>query len=84
MTHILIPIADIEAKIKQLRPQPIEASQAIANSLENMLKTFKQISLDEKDIIEKAQTHTDFYNHRKPEITNAMGESYQQALKDLL
>jgi len=96
MTHILIPIKDIESRITKLIGNKEKEAKYVweddeylreqypeAYELKQLLIRNKQISLNEEDIIQKAQTYTDKFNHRKPEITNAMGEAFIQALKDL-
>lgn len=99
-THILIPIKDIEDGIKILRRQTTYEAQAIANSYESILKNYKQISLDEKDIeinqtiksvwVSQVSMTFDQYipKGRLKVFEESLGRifdsAYKQALKDLL
>ena len=85
-THILIPIAYMEAAINAKKAEIIH-SEALKDSiragienyelkiLEDLLNTSKQISLDEKDIEEKGNLLGGQFSYK---------EGYKQSLKDLL
>ena len=82
MTHVLIPIKDIEERIKlrkELEPQD-DRSQGIVDGeigvLTELLTFYKQISLDEKDIEEKA--------NQIASRSTPFHDGYKQALKDLI
>lgn len=96
-TYILIPIKDIEAEIKHNREylNSLKRNERDNSSdmleqktefLEELLER-KQISLDEKDIEEKANLLYTKQSENPPycEIKNIRAiEGYKQALKDLL
>ncbi len=89
MTHILIPIEDIEETIKitMLALQETPSNQVLNNGLNFwtfILSKYKQISLDEKDIIDASKIAAIDYNkfengHELDKFTIG----YTQALKDL-
>lgn len=114
MTHLLIPITDIEAKISTLREQLAKANEEF-DSLEyawdgeqrrtelsedingytvgiiicQQILAGKQISLDEKDIEEKAQNAIDILPEPNDgselcAYFDGVRIGYKQALKDLL
>lgn len=76
-THIIIPIKDIEKiyKIKDTFKRAVEFNK--------ILQGAKQISLDEKDILTKADSYT---RNKFGEVDDLwdVAEAYKQALKDLL
>jgi len=77
-THILIPIKDIEKECK------LSFLVEKSDFLKEFTSNYKQISLNEKDIEEKAKLHA-----RKQIIfpathEEAMEYSYKKALKDFL
>jgi len=86
MTHIIIPIKDIEELIKQVKKVPKYADdyeEGVAygkkDVLEDILTQCKQISLDEKDIEEKVKEATN-----KHDLNGWEQIGYRKALKDLL
>ncbi|HEY9485220.1 MAG TPA: hypothetical protein VIQ04_01135 [Nitrososphaeraceae archaeon] len=94
-THIIIPIKDIESEIEILKLEQ-EGSPTMSRlskivSLTDILMKGKQISLDEKDIEEKATKAIEDKTKRIPVPTSIWmaeirqyEECYKQALKDLL
>ena len=80
MTHILIPIANMEQRIKNLRQASVPEYRAIANSYELLMMESKQISLDEEDIDKLAYI---VYPNDGDSFNTLKEEGYKQALKDL-
>lgn len=82
-THILIPIKDWE----EIQNSEGYVSEDARNSdLITLVSQSKQISLDEKDIEERAKKYADNGNWEMGEDSNFINrkEAYKQALKDLL
>ncbi len=91
-THILILIKDIEELIKQVKKVPKYADdyeEGVAygkkDILEDILTQGKQISLNEKEIGEKAVTQSLKFASTAPE-DYSLGyiDGYKQLIKDLL
>ena len=92
-THLIIPIKDIESFIAKKDALAKSADDfnvkteiyATITGMEQTLKLGKQISLDEKDIEEKAEKYgrgNDWPDDRS--IYSELKQGYKQALKDLL
>lgn len=79
MTHILIKIEDIKDRINNIHTSGDEYDKGAIDVMNSFLKTGKQISLDEKDIEEKAIKNSRGYDAQSVAIN-----CYKQALKDLL
>ena len=82
-THILIPIKDWE----EIQNSEGYVSEDARNSdLITLVSQSKQISLDEKDIEERAKKYADNGNWEMGDDSNFINrkEAYKQALKDLL
>ncbi len=82
-THILIPIKDIEELLAHARANVKEFGQdwlRAADAYSFIKVSGKQISLDEKDIEEKATEYAFGVNSKNSSMVGA----YKQALKDLL
>jgi len=83
-THIIIPIADIEENIKftMLALKHAPENQTLNDGLNfwtGILTKYKQISLDEKDIEEKAKAaFDDSYALKETRV-----QAYKQALNEL-
>jgi len=88
MTHLLIPIKDIEKQIAELRTRHNTYARKKADSLERLIKTSKQISLNEEDIEEKINLlYPEPHANDSIQIVykwSGKKEGYKQALKDLL
>jgi len=80
-THIIIPIKDIRDRIKKLSEYPMTNQEAIYE-LEQIL-IYKQISLDEKDIEERANTYCK-NNKLEKRLWFFIKKNYKQALLDIL
>lgn len=97
MTHILISIKDIEKLLLEYQKEIKEAAQSQDKTkftkfvgkhygLKRVYDIGKQISLDEKDVEEKAKTHFPFKGFENSNNSaKELGRiGYKQALKDLL
>lgn len=95
-THILIPIKDIEDRIKTLAlkrdNEHKKGNDKSALRIEytiveitSIFESAKKISLDEKDIEDKALNYHASINTESKTVNNYFKyEGYKQALKDLL
>lgn len=100
MTHILVPIKDIEETIEILKEQNNICTTSTANFLEKILGGSKKISLDETDIVVNKDAKDIWVNQvsmvndiepinkrlilLEKSLNNIYDSAYKQALKDLL
>ena len=87
MTHIIIPIKDIENKIKDLEENRSIYGLRKAAYLGKLIKTSKQISLEEEKnymSIAKECAIMNNYDENDDVFLHGVIVGYKQALKDLL